>query len=244
MDGSRGQNPAAEGLAKPIGVLLGLGGLVLLLACANLANLLLARASARQREMSVRLALGAGRWRILRQMMTESLLLSLLGGVAGLGLAYGVRNTIPRMMSNAWGPPAFSARFDWRIFSFAAGISIVTGLIFGLAPAWQATRVQVSSSLKEAAQTASRRQRGLAGKTIVAAELALSMLLVVGAGLFVQTLLQLRRSRLGFQPVPPAVVRIATAADTLSGAGEYFPIPAAGSEAGRDPRHSLGGTDE
>jgi predicted permease len=200
MDGSRGQNPAAEGLAKPIGVLLGLGGLVLLLACANLANLLLARASARQREMSVRLALGAGRWRILRQMMTESLLLSILGGASGLGLAYGVRNAIPRIMSNAWGPPAFSARFDWRIFSFAAGISIVTGLIFGLAPAWQATRAQVSSSLKEAAQSASRRQRGLAGKTIVVVELALSMLLVVGAGLFVQTLLQLGHSRLGFNP--------------------------------------------
>jgi predicted permease len=200
MDGSRGQNPAAEGLAKPISVLLGLGGLVLLLACANLANLLLARASARQREMSVRLALGAGRWRILRQMMTESLLLSLLGGASGLGLAYGVRNAIPRIMSNAWGPPAFSARFDWRIFGFAAVISILTGLIFGLAPAWQATRVQVSSSLKEAEQTASRRQRGLAGKTIVIVELALSMLLVVGAGLFVQTLFELGHSRLGFHP--------------------------------------------
>jgi predicted permease len=199
-DGSRGQNPAAESLAKPISVLLGLGGFVLLLACANLANLLLARASARQREMSVRLALGAGRWRILRQLLTESLLLSLLGGGAGLALAYGVRNAIPRIMSNAWAPPPFSARFDWRIFGFGAGISIVTGLIFGLAPAWEATRVQVSSSLKEAAQTASRRQRGLAGKTIVAVELALSMLLVVGAGLFVQTLLQLGHSRLGFHP--------------------------------------------
>ena len=197
-DGSRGQNPSAEGLAKPISVLLGLGGFVLLLACANLANLLLARASARQREMSVRLALGAGRWRILRQMMTESLLLSLLGGASGLALAFGVRNAIPRIMSNAWAPPPFSARFDWRIFGFGAAISILTGLIFGLAPAWQATRVQVSSSLKEASQTASRRQRGLAGKTIVAVELALSMLLVVGAGLFVQTLLQLGHSRLGF----------------------------------------------
>src|SRR3984957_4066903 len=200
MDGTRGQNPAAEDLAKPITVLLGLGGLVLLLACANLANLLLARASARQREMSVRLALGAGRWRVLRQMMTESLLLSLLGGAAGLGLAYGVRSTIPRMVSNAWGPPAFSARFDWRIFGFAAVISIVTGLIFGLAPALQSSRVQVSSSLKEAAQAASRRQRGLAGKTIVVVELALSVLLVVGAGLFVQTLLRLGHSSLGFQP--------------------------------------------
>jgi predicted permease len=199
-DGSRGQNPAAEGLAKPISVLLGLGGFVLLLACANLANLLLARASARQREMSVRLALGAGRRRILRQLLTESLLLSLLGGAAGLTLAFGVRNAIPRIMSNAWAPPPFSARFDWRIFSFGAGISILTGLIFGLAPVWEATRVQVSSSLKDAAQTASRRQRGLAGKTIVVVEIALSMLLVVGAGLFVQTLLQLGHSKLGFHP--------------------------------------------
>jgi predicted permease len=199
-DGSRGQNPAAEGLAKPICVLLGLGGLVLLLACANLANLLLARASARQREMSVRLALGAGRWRILRQMMTESLMLSLLGGAAGLALACAVRNAIPRMMSNSWAPVGFSARFDWRIFGFAAGVSIATGLIFGLAPAWEVTRVQVSSALKDAAQTATRRRRGLAGKTIVVFEVALSMSLVVGAGLFVQTLIQLGHSRLGFRP--------------------------------------------
>ena len=200
IDGSRGQNPALEDLAKPISVLLGLGGFVLLLACANLANLLLARASARQREMSVRLALGAGRWRILRQMMTESLMLSLLGGTTGLLLAYAVRNAIPRMMSNSWAPVGFSARFDWRIFGFAAGVSIVTGLIFGLAPAWEATRVQVSSGLKDSAQTASHRRRGLAGKTIVVIEVALSMLLVVGAGLFVQTLIQLGHAGLGFRP--------------------------------------------
>jgi predicted permease len=200
VDGSRGQNPALEGLAKPISVLLGLGGFVLLLACANLANLLLARASARQREMSVRLALGAGRWRILRQMMTESLMLSLLGGTTGLLLAYGVRNAIPRMMSNSWMPLVFSARFDWRIFGFAAGVSIVTGLIFGLAPAWEGTRVQVSSGLKDSAQTATHRRRGLAGKPIVVIEVALSMMLVVGAGLFVQTLIQLGHARLGFRP--------------------------------------------
>ncbi len=199
-DGSRGLNPALEDLAKPIWVLLGLGGFVLLLACANLANLLLARASARQREMSVRLALGAGRGRVLRQMMTESLMLSLLGGTAGLLLAYAVRNAIPRMMSSPWAPLVFSARFDWRIFGFAAGVSIATGLIFGVAPAWQASRVQVSSGLKQAAQTATRRRRGLAGKTIVVIEVALSMVLVVGAGLFVQTLLQLVHARLGFRP--------------------------------------------
>jgi len=198
-DGSRGQNPNFEELAKPVAVLMSLAGLVLLLACANLANLLLARAGARQREMSVRLALGAGRRRVVRQMMTESLLLAALGGAAGLLLAWAVRNALPGLMSNGWAPPAFSARFSWPIFAFAAGISLLTGLIFGLAPAWQATRVQVSSGLKDSGQTITHRRRGLAGKSIVVVQMALSMLLVVGAGLFVQTLMRLGRAPLGFR---------------------------------------------
>jgi predicted permease len=200
LDGSRGQNPAADGLTRPIYVLMGLSAFVLLLACANLANLLLARAGARQREVSVRVALGASRGRILRQMLTESLTLSVLGGAAGFLLAYLVRNAIPRLLSDSWTPPAFSARFDWRILCFATCVSILTGLVFGLAPAWESARVQISSGLKDSAQTASRRRRGLAGKAIVIIQVALSMLLVVGAGLFVQTLSQLGRARLGFQP--------------------------------------------
>ncbi|HVU46148.1 MAG TPA: ABC transporter permease [Terracidiphilus sp.] len=198
-DGSRGQNPGAEDLEKPVSVLMALSGLVLLLACANLANLLLARAGARKRETSTRLALGASRGRILRQMMTESLLLSLMGGVGGLLLAWTVRNAIPQFMSNAWTPPAFSAKFSWPIFAFAVAISILTGIIFGLAPAWQATRFEVSSSLKSGAQTIAHRRRGLAGKAIVIFQVALSMLLVVGAGLFVRTLMQLGRTPLGFR---------------------------------------------
>jgi predicted permease len=197
-DGSRGQNPNADDLAKPVTVLMGLAGFVLLLACANLANLLLARAGARQREMSVRMALGAGRARIVRQMMTESLLLSLMGGAAGLLLAWMVRNAIPRLLSRAWDSPAFSAGFNWQIFLFAAGISLLTGLIFGLAPAWQATRVQVSSGLKDSGQTVTQRRRVLTGRTIVVTQVALSMLLVVGAGLFVQTLVRLGKAPLGF----------------------------------------------
>ena len=199
-DGSRGQNPNADNSKQPVAVLMGLAGFVLLLACANLANLLLARAGARQREMSVRLALGAGRGRILRQMMTESLMLSLTGGAAGLLLAWGVRNAIPRLLSDAWDPPAFTARFSWPIFAFAAGISVLTGVIFGLAPAWQATRVEVSSGLKDSGQTVTHRRRGLAGKAIVVVQIALSMLLVVVAGLFVQTLVKLGRAPLGFEP--------------------------------------------
>ncbi len=197
-DGSRGQNPSMDDFAKPIVVLMALAGLVLLLACANLANLLLARAGVRQKEMSVRLAMGAGSGRILRQMMTESLLLSFLGGASGLLLAFAARNILPRLLSNAWDPPAFSARLSWPIFAFAAAVSVLTGIIFGLAPAWKSTRVEVSSSLKESGQTVTRRRRGLGGKAIVAVQVALSMLLVIGAGLFVRTLMQLGRSPLGF----------------------------------------------
>jgi predicted permease len=199
-EGSRGQNPSAGELSKPIYVLLALAGLVLLLACANLANLLLARGAARQREMSVRLAMGATRRRILRQVMTENLMLSLAGGAAGLLLAYAVRNGIPRLLADSWSPPAFAARFDWRIFCFALLVSVITGLVFGLGPAWAATRVEAGSGLKDSAQTATHRRRGLAGKTIVVVQVALSMVLVVGAGLFVRTLMGLAHARLGFNP--------------------------------------------
>jgi predicted permease len=198
-DGSRGQNPAVEGFQKPIYVLLALAGLVLLLACANLANLLLARAGARKRETSTRLALGAGRGRILRQTMTESLLLSLSGGAGGLLLAWTVRNAIPRLLSNEWAPPAFSAKFSWPIFAFAAAISVLTGIIFGLAPAWQATRVELNTTLKDSGQTITHRRRGLTGKAIVIFQVALSMLLVVGAGLFVRSLMQVEQTPLGFR---------------------------------------------
>ena len=113
------------------------------------------------------MAVGAGRGRMVRQMLTESLLISLLGGAAGLALAYAVRNGIPRLLSNAWLPPAFAARFDWRIFFFAVSISLATGLIFGLAPAWAATCVRVSSALKDSASkrlpTAARAGRQNAG---------------------------------------------------------------------------------
>jgi predicted permease len=200
IDGSRGQNPDAERLSKPIYVLLGLAGFVLLLACANLANLLLARGSTRQREMSVRVAIGAARMRILRQVLTENLLLSLSGGIAGLALAFSVRNAIPHLLADSWAPPAFAARFDWRIFGFALLLSVGTGLVFGLGPAWAATRVEVNLGLKDSVQTATHRRRGLAGRAIVVVQLALSMVLVVGAGLFVRTLVDLTHASLGFNP--------------------------------------------
>ncbi|KAA6461184.1 ABC transporter permease [Acidobacteria bacterium AB60] len=199
LDGSRGQNPSAS-LTQPMYVLMGLAGFVLLLACANLANLLLARAGARAREASVRVALGASRGRVLCQMMTESLMLSMLGGGAGVLLAYTVRNAVPHLLSSSWTPPAFSARFDWRVLTFSVAISIATGVVFGLAPAWESARIEVGTGMKDASRTFSPRRRGLAGKSLVVVQVALSMLLVVGAGLFVQTLSRLSHERLGFNP--------------------------------------------
>lgn len=199
LDGSRGLNWVARAYRQPVYVLMTLTGFVLLLACANIANLLLARGAQRQREMSVRLALGAGRGRILRQLFTESLLLAGLGGAGGLLLGYLGRNVIPSLMVNAWERNNLQIHMDWGVFAFAAGVTMLTGLVFGLAPAWLAARAEVSSSLKESAQTTTRRRKGLGGKSIVAFQIALSTLLVVGAGLFLRTLLALDSVDVGFR---------------------------------------------
>jgi predicted permease len=198
-DGSRGLGFAAQMFKKPVYVLMAVTGLVLLLACANIANLLLARGAHRQREMSVRLALGAGRGRVLRQLLTESLLLAAIGGAGGLLLGYLGRNAIPTLLANAWDQSQTNVPMDWGVFGFAAGITLLTGLVFGLAPAWLAARAEVSSSLKESAQTATRRRKGLSGKAIVTFQIAISTLLVVGAGLFLRTLFALNSIDVGFR---------------------------------------------
>ena len=198
-DGSRGLHVAEMTFRKPVYVLMALSGFVLLLACANIANLLLARGAHRQREMSVRLALGAGRGRVLRQLLTESLLLATIGGLGGLLLGYAGRNILPTLMSNRWERIEFNIQFDWGILGFAAGVTLLTGLLFGLAPALLAARAEVNSSLKESAQTATRRRRGLTGKFLVGFQIALSTLLVVGAGLFLRTVLALNSVDPGFR---------------------------------------------
>jgi predicted permease len=198
--GSRGLNETGRDWGTRLYVLLTLSGLVLLLACANIANLLLARSAARQREVSVRMALGAGRGRILRQVFTESLLLSLLGGATGLIFGYFGRNVIPRLLSSSWRPPVVDGRFDWGVMVFTAGVSLLTGLLFGLAPALQSTRGDVNNGLKDGSAAATKRRQGLAGKAIVIFQVSLSMLLVVGAGLFVRTLVNLTETDPGFRP--------------------------------------------
>ena len=198
-DGGRGNHLSENEFQKPAFVLMTFTGLVLLLACANIANLMLARGAQRQREMSVRLALGAGRARILRQLLTESLLLAAAGGLAGLLIGYLGRNAIPRLLTNAWETSDLNVHFDWRVFGFTAAVTVVTGLLFGLAPAWMAARAELSSSLKESTQTTTRRRKAMGGKAIVTFQIALSTLLVVGAGLFLRTLFALQSVDAGFR---------------------------------------------
>jgi predicted permease len=196
--GDRGQDSLQGAFAQPSYILLALSGLVLLLACVNLANLLLARAASRQREMSTRLALGAHRSHILRQLLTESLLLSTLGGAAGLALGYLGRNLIPNMLANPLQAASMRSDFDWQILAFTAAVSICTGILFGLVPAWQATRVEVSSALKDASHATSSRSGLRLGKGLVVFQIALSTILLIGAALFMRTLVNLNRTPLGF----------------------------------------------
>lgn len=199
VDGSRGLNEIAGDLAKPVYLLLALAALVLLLACANLANLLLARAESRQHEMGVRMALGAGRARVLRQVLTESLLLSMLGGAAGFALGYLGRNLIPGLLATPWEQNPFRSPFDWRVFAFTAAVAVVAGLLFGIAPALRASGKQSGAELKETAQTVTKRRKGYAGKAIVIFQIALSTVLVAGAALFARTLANLDNVNTGFR---------------------------------------------
>jgi predicted permease len=198
-DGSKGLDPYGRQFAQPLHVLLVMVGCVLLLACANMANLMLARASAREREMSVRLALGAGRWRILRQVITESLLLSAIGGAFGLLLGYLGRTAMPKLLASAWERSDLHVPFDWKIFAFTAAITISTGILFGLAPAWASTKADMGTALKKGSRTSTRRRHGWSGRAIVGFQVALSTLLLVGAVLFLRTLLNLNAVDPGFR---------------------------------------------
>ena len=197
-DGSRGVISGLRTFLEPLYVLLGLGALVLLLACANIANLMLARASSRQREMSARMALGAGRGRILRQVLTESLLLAAMGGAAGLVLGYTSRNLIPWLLRTGWDGGEMPVRFDWRVFGFTSSVTLLTGIFFGLMPAWRLTHSEISTALKEGARTATRKRKAWSGKMIVAFQVTLSTLLVMAAVFFLRTLVNLNSVDPGF----------------------------------------------
>lgn len=182
-----------------LGILLGAVAFLLLIACANTANLQLASAAARQREIAVRMALGAGGGRVVRQLLTEGLLLALIGGAAGLLLAVWGTDLLIAMLPRGLLPSVAVIAVDWHVMAFALSTAILTGLLFGLAPAWQARKVDVNSALKENAGKGGT-GRGRLRSALVVAEVALSLVLLVGAGLLLRTFANLLSVAPGFDP--------------------------------------------
>jgi putative ABC transport system permease protein len=179
-------------------MLFGAVAFVLLIACANVANLLLARAAYRQKEMSVRAALGASRWRVVRQLLTESLLLSVVSGVAGLALSVWLISLLIAIS------PPNSPRFDeiainWQVFAFAFGMTILAGVLFGLVPALQTSRIDLNETLKESGRSgAPGGSRNRVGSLLIVSEVALSFVLLAGAGLLIKSFMHLRQINPGF----------------------------------------------
>src|SRR6266540_1678598 len=195
--GGAGYTTLRRQFRQPLFILMAAVGLTLLIACVNVANLLLARAATRRKEIAVRLALGAGRFRLLRQLLTESVLLSLLGGAAGLLFARaclrGLITYLPQQTQAALDVP-----LDAPVLAFTLVVSVLTGLLFGLAPAWQATRLNLTASLKDQTGASASRSRLALNKTLVVTQVALSLYLLIGAGLFVRSLRNLRSLDTGF----------------------------------------------
>ena len=199
--GRAGFSYLRQELSQPLLILMAMVALVLAVACANVANLLLERSMARQKEIAVRLALGAGRERLIRQLLTESVLLSVLGGLLGLLIAFWAGRALLRLFGGTGAVAAIKLWPDLPVLAFTASVAVLTGILFGVAPALRATRVELAPTLKENARSvvgAGSGGRWPLGKLLVVAQFALSLLLVMGAGLFVRTLRNLERLDLGY----------------------------------------------
>jgi predicted permease len=202
--GGKGLNSLRYQFSEPLFVLMTVVGLVLLIACANVANLLLERGASQRREIAVRLALGAGRWRLVRQLLTESATISAVGGALGLLLAYGASNLLVVMMSSGRDRIDLHVRPDPHVLAFTALLSMVTTLLVGLVPALWSTRLDLTPALKQSPSGARGMPRLFGGlrfglaKILVVAQVATSLVLLIGAGLFVRTLANLENENLGF----------------------------------------------
>jgi predicted permease len=198
VDGSQGLAELRQKRAQSLTVLMVIVGLVLLIACANVANLLLARAVTRQKELAVRLALGAGRSRLVRQLLTESVLLAGIGGMLGAVLAYWGKDLL--LALQPWGGTglALDLRLDLRVLGFTTAVSLLTGLLFGLTPALRATRIDLTPALKDKARNSAGGARSSLSKALVVVQVALSLVLLIGAGLFTRTLRNLQSLEAGF----------------------------------------------
>ena len=197
--GGQGEMNTRRYYAPSLYLLLGVVGLVLLIACANVANLLMSRAASRQKEIGLRLALGASRSRLIRQLLTESVLLSVIGGILGILFAIWIKDGL--LAVNDWGGRgmrSLDTRLDLRVLGFTLALSLLTGIVFGIAPAWRSTRVDLTPTLKDGGRGSSSVHRSLLSRGLVVLQVALSLLLLIGAGLFVRTLRNLQKVEPGF----------------------------------------------
>ena len=195
---ARGFSQLRVQFSEPLKILMGVVALVLLIACANIANLLLARSTARVRELATRQALGAQRSRLIRQLLTESLVLALAGGALGIGFAVGANRILLRMISDSGEAVPLNVSLDLRLLLFALGATIATALLFGIMPALRATRIQLTSSLKEGRSPAGMGARTPLAKLLIISQVAVSLVLLTGAGLFLRTFVNLARVDTGF----------------------------------------------
>ncbi len=210
ISAARGKSSLRGRYQRPLLTIMVVVALVLLIACGNIANLLLARASARRHEMSMRLALGASRWRLARQLLTESLLLAGVGAVLSLAFAHWGSRLLLRQLSSTGRPVMLDVSLDWRVLAFTAAVTIVTAILFGMAPAFRAGRVELTDVLKEQGRGLAGDGRRALSQPLVVAQVALSLVLVAAAGLFIRTFSTLATLDLGFDRDPVLLVRMDT----------------------------------
>ena len=242
--------PAANGYsqmrrsyATALIVLMCMVGLVLLIACFNVANLLIARAVSRQKEIAVRLAVGASRWQLVRQLLIESLVMSVAGGAAGLLLAVAMIRGLLHFLPGDGATLMLRAEPDMRILAFNGALALGTGILFGLVPALQSLKVDLWNTLKDVVGTVSGRGGGVTlRKALVMAQVAFSFLLLAGSGLFVRTLANLKQTNAGLSgPRQPGDLPDRSGAQRILRAAAADLLPAAAGKRARHPGREVGG---